>query len=118
MDPTYSLEEVHGATRDRFLIGLLLAENLWHNNIILCATMTRNRNKIPHELLPKKRKEAESSIFAFHDEVTLAAYVPKKNTLATKHHNSKNINGVLSPNSKSFFIKIPHKKVLTPLIKW
>jgi hypothetical protein len=40
--------------------------------------MRRNRNEIPHEPLPKMRT-VESSILAFHDEVTFVAYVPKKN---------------------------------------
>jgi CO dehydrogenase/acetyl-CoA synthase gamma subunit (corrinoid Fe-S protein) len=52
--------------------------------------MKRNRKEIPNELLPKRRREVESSIFAFHDEVTLVSYVPKKNraviALSTEHH--------------------------------
>jgi hypothetical protein len=41
----------------------------------------------------QRKEEVESSIFAFHDEVTLVSYVPKENrtgtALSTEHHDSK-----------------------------
>jgi hypothetical protein len=71
MDLICCLEKFNGATTDNLFTDLLLAENLLHRDIMLCGTMRRNRNEISHELLPKKRKEVESSIYAFHDKVTL-----------------------------------------------
>jgi hypothetical protein len=53
----------------------------------------KKHNDILHEVLPKQRKEVESSIFAFCDEVTLVSYAPKKNRtvilLSTEHHDRR-----------------------------
>jgi hypothetical protein len=93
MDLTCCLEKSRGATTDNFLTSLILAENLMRRDITLCSTKIRNRNEIPHELLPKETRGVESSIFALHDEVNLVSYVPKKNrtviALSTGHHDSK-----------------------------
>jgi hypothetical protein len=56
----------HGAITEN-VTSLLFAEDLLHHDIMLCGTMRRNMNEILHELLPKRTREVESSIFAFHD---------------------------------------------------
>jgi hypothetical protein len=90
VDLTCCLDNSHVATTDNFLKSFLLAENVLRLDITSRGIMRRNRNEIPHEPLPKKRRTVESSIIAFHDEVTLVSHVPKINrtviALSTDRH--------------------------------
>jgi hypothetical protein len=41
--------------------------------------MRTNRNEMPHDLQKRSKVGKLALIIAFHDEVTLVTYVPKKN---------------------------------------
>jgi hypothetical protein len=79
--------------------------------------MRRDRNEIPHEPLPKKRRTVESSILAFHDEVTFVSYVPKRNrtviALSTECHGAK-LEVKCRTSLMSLFNIMPQKMGSTP----
>ncbi len=87
-------------TIDNFFGSVPLAEELLDRNMTMVGTVRKNKADIPPKLLPDRRREEFSSLFAFADKLTLVSYVPKPNkavlVLSTMHHDT-NVEG---PNCK------------------
>jgi len=66
-------------TTDNFFTSVGLAEKLWLKKLKLVGTIRANKTEIPEKFLKSKDKEVNSSMFGFHEYLTLVSYVPKKN---------------------------------------
>lgn len=77
-------------TCDNFFTSAQLAEELLAVNTTVVGTMRRNKKEIPAEMQKSRTREVKSSLFGFHDQLTLVSYVPKKNKsvilLSSMHH--------------------------------
>ncbi len=77
---------------DNFFTSISLAKTLLEKGISVCGTLKKNKPELPFQLLPNKKKEVGSSIFAFKDDLTIVSYVPKCNKavilISTLHHNN------------------------------
>lgn len=79
---------------DNFFTTLPLAKFLSTWKLTLVGTIKKNKAYIPPEMLANKSREPLSTRFAFHQNVTMCSYVPKKNkavTLISTYHNTKTI---------------------------
>ncbi|KAG4077077.1 hypothetical protein HA402_016064 [Bradysia odoriphaga] len=79
---------------DNFFTTLSLAKSLADWNLTLVGTIKKNKTCIPKEMLADKTREPLSTLFGFHENVTICSYVPKKNkavTLISTLHNTKTI---------------------------
>ncbi|KAG4065245.1 hypothetical protein HA402_012687 [Bradysia odoriphaga] len=79
---------------DNFFTTLPLAKCLSDWNLTLVGTIKKNKTCIPKEMLADKQREPLSTMFGFHENVTLCSYVPKKNkavTLISTLHNTNTI---------------------------
>ena len=79
-------------TMDNFFTSLPLAKHLLSWNLTIVGTLKRNKCYIPQEMAPCKSRQVLSSLFGFHDEVTICSYVPKKKKavtlISTFHHDA------------------------------
>lgn len=66
---------------DNFFSTLPLAKFLTSWNLSFVGTLKKNKTCIPKEMLPNKSREPLSTLFGFHDNVTMCSYVPKKTKL-------------------------------------
>lgn len=77
-------------------------------------TMRCNKQQIQQEMKAASSREELSSIFAFHDQLTLVSYVPKPGkaviVLSSMHHDKK-VDGELK-NLKLFFTTMLQRVVL------
>ena len=93
LDLTRCLHGGYGITTDNFFTSIPLANELYKNNLTLCGTMRKNKQGIPKIMLPSPKRKEMSSVFAFHNEITMVSYVPKKNRavilLSNEHHYTK-----------------------------
>ena len=64
---------------DRFFTTLPLAKLLLTWNLTLVGTLKKNKTYISQEMKASKSREILSTIFGFHEKVTMCSYVPKKN---------------------------------------
>lgn len=75
---------------DNYFTTLPLADSLMKWNLSL--TLKKNKAYIPKEMLPSKDRPPMSTLFGFHDNVTMCSYVPKKNKsvvlLSTMHYDT------------------------------
>ena len=80
-------------TADNFFISVSLADKLWDLKTRLLGTLRKNKEELPTEFLPNKKRKMFSSLFAFKEHRTLTSYVPKPNKcvilLSTMHHNNE-----------------------------
>lgn len=79
---------------DNFFTTLPLAKSLADWSLTLVGTIKKNKTCIPKEMLADKSREPLSTMFGFHENVTICSYVPKKNkavTLISTLHNTKTI---------------------------
>lgn len=79
---------------DNFFSTFALAKFLSEWNLTFVGTMKKNKTCIPKEMLANTSREPLSTIFGFHDNVTMCSYVPKKNkavVLLSTLHNTKTI---------------------------
>jgi hypothetical protein len=67
-------EKCHDATTYKFV----LTENLLRHYTAVCDTIRRSGYTTPFERLLKKRREIESSVLVYYDEVTLHRKLPRK----------------------------------------
>lgn len=95
----YYLDTMHifvgsgrGCTADNFFTSYDLAKSLLNRQLTFCGTVKKNRRFLPAAVLDARSRPVLSSKFAFHDDMTLVSYVPKKNKnvilLSTQHHNA------------------------------
>lgn len=76
-------------TMDNYFTTLPLAKHLLSWKLTIVGTLRRNKPYIPKQMAPNKSREVYSTLFGFHEHVTLCSYVPKKNKavilLSTMH---------------------------------
>lgn len=74
---------------DRFFTTLPLAKFLLTWNLTVVGTLKKNKPYIPQEMKASKTRGLLSTVFGFHEKVTMCSYVPKKNKavilLSTMH---------------------------------
>lgn len=79
-------------TMDNYFTTLPLAKHLISWKLSIVGTLRKNKPYIPKQMAPHKSKEEYSTLFAFHEHVSLCSYVPKKNKavilLSTMHYNT------------------------------
>ena len=91
------LQPLYGSNRnvtiDNFFTSVPLAKELQMKNLTLIGTLRKNKAEIPIEFQPNKKRQIGSSLFGFHDGLTLVSFVPKRNTavllLSSKHHDNQ-----------------------------
>ncbi|XP_076267092.1 piggyBac transposable element-derived protein 4 isoform X2 [Rhynchophorus ferrugineus] len=80
-------------TMDNFFTTLPLAKFLLSWNLTIVGTLKKNKAYIPPAMAVSKTREELSTVFGFHEKVTLCSYVPKKNKvvimLSSMHHEAK-----------------------------
>jgi hypothetical protein len=80
-------------TMDNLFTDVTLAQDLLQRRMTIVGTMRKSRAAIPREMLPDRHREVTSSLFGFHDQMTIVSYVPKRNKsvvlLSTMHHDNK-----------------------------
>jgi len=98
------LDNGRGITTDNFFTSKSLADELLLRKTTLLGTIRGQRMEIPPILANKKGRDPLSTLFGFHDELTLASYVPKKNRvvlmLSSEHHDAKIEDGDTNPKKK------------------
>lgn len=73
---------------------LTVDEQLYSYNSYILITLRKNKPHIPLEFLSNKKREVNSSIFAYHEQLTLVSYVPKLNKsviLISSHHHTSDV---------------------------
>lgn len=77
-------------TMDNYFTSVELACDMLAVNTTIVGTMRNNRKDIPNDLQASRKRDLYSSIFCFHDQLTLNSYVPRKGKsvimLSTMHH--------------------------------
>ena len=73
---------------DRFFTTLPLDKGLLSWNLTIVGTLKKDKPYIPQEMKASKTRQPLSTLFGFHDKVTICSYVPKKNK-ATLHDDAK-----------------------------
>lgn len=80
-------------TGDNFFSSIQLCQELWNNKLTYIGTLRSNKPQIPQLFLSNINKKVGSSMFAFHDYLTLTSFVPKSNKavllISTHHHDNK-----------------------------
>jgi len=66
-------------TMNNYFTTLPLAKHLLSWKLTLVGTLKKNKPYIPSVMAPNKSRELYSTMFGFHEKVTLCSYVPKKN---------------------------------------
>lgn len=115
----YALElstSIHGSNRnityDNWFTSIPAAEKLLSKNITTVGTLKKNKTEIPSHFLETKDRHMNTSMFAFHNELTLLSYVPpklskgkKKNVLmlSTTHFQPDQDKSVDLPEIISFY---------------
>jgi hypothetical protein len=68
-------------TCDNWFVSVKLVQELMQRNLTLVGTIRSNKRDIPKEFLCNKnlKRETNSSVFGFNDNMTLFSYVPKQN---------------------------------------
>jgi len=77
-------------TMDNFFTSIPLAQKLFEKKTTIVGTMKSNKPQVPSCIKPDRSRAINSSLFLFHDYLTLASFVPKRsravNILSTQHH--------------------------------
>lgn len=85
---------------DNFFSSVELAEDLLGDGMTYVGTLRSNKPHIPEMMRASRKREEHSSLFGYHDQLTIASYVPKLGkavlVLSTLHHDSS----VTGPNKK------------------
>lgn len=79
-------------TCDNFFTSVELFQELLKVGITSVGTIRQNKREIPPELKASKDRPVSSTLFGFHENLTIVSYVPKKNKvvtlLSTMHHDA------------------------------
>lgn len=65
-------------TMDSYFTTLSLAKSLLSWNLTIVGTLKENKAYIPPAMAASKTREVSSTVFGFHENVTMCSYVPKK----------------------------------------
>ena len=80
-------------TMDNWFTSVPLANKLLDISLTRVGTLQKNKPQIPIEMQPKRGRQALTSLFGFHEHMTLVSFVPKPNKavmlLSTMHHDAK-----------------------------
>lgn len=61
--------------------------------LTVVATLKKNKAEIPKEFLCNRQRPIKSSMFGFHENITMVSYMPKKNKvvvlISTMHHDDE-----------------------------
>jgi hypothetical protein len=91
LQPLYGSNK--NVTIDNFFTSVPLAKELQMKNLTLIGTLRKNKPEIPMEFQSNKKREIGSSLFGFHDGLTLVSFVPKQDKavllLSSKHHDNQ-----------------------------
>ena len=63
---------------DNFFTTLPVVKFLLSWKLTVVGTLRKNKPYIPTTMAPSKRREVLSTVFGFHDKVTICSYVPKR----------------------------------------
>ena len=79
-------------TTDNFFTSIPLAERLFEQNTTLVGTIKSNKPHLPTMTQKSRTRPINATQFIFHDWVTVASYVPKRNrvvnVVSTQHHSA------------------------------
>nr|XP_022906882.1 uncharacterized protein LOC111418576 [Onthophagus taurus] len=97
-------------TMDNYFTTLPLAKHLLSWKLTIVGTLRKNKPYIPKQMAPHKSREEYSTLFGFHEHVTLCSYVPKKNKavilLSTMHSDAAvNDDGKKKPHMITYYNK-------------
>ncbi|XP_046399025.1 piggyBac transposable element-derived protein 4-like [Ischnura elegans] len=71
----------------------LMTTMLSEHKTTMIGTLRKNKRQVPVEFLNSRDRAVHSSLFGFHNEITLVSYVPKRNKavllLSSIHHDKK-----------------------------
>ena len=77
---------------NNFFSSVELAEDLLSDGMMYVGTLRSNKPHVPEMMKASRKREEHSSLFGYHDQFTLASYVPKQGRavllLSTLHHDS------------------------------
>jgi len=62
---------------DNFFSSLELVLDLLQDGLTYTGTIRSNKPQLPPEMKPSSSREVQSSLFGFHDQLTVVSYVPK-----------------------------------------
>jgi hypothetical protein len=65
-------------TMDNYFTTLPLAKCLLSWDLTIVGTLKKNKPYIPPSMVASKTREELSTVFGFHEKVTMCSYVPKK----------------------------------------
>ena len=104
---------IHGTNRtvvcDNWFTSIPAAQKLLENNITLVGTLRANKPEIPEVMLNPKDRAKNTSMFLFHNELTLLSWCPNKkqkkvvNLLSTTHDLPDRDNSVSIPEIVEFY---------------
>ncbi|XP_013198532.2 piggyBac transposable element-derived protein 4 [Amyelois transitella] len=115
----YALElstSIHGTNRnityDNWFTSIPTAQKLLSKKVTTVGTLKKNKTEIPINFIETKDRPLNTSVFAFHEELTLLSYIPpklskskKKNVLmlSTMHNEPDKDKSVNLPEIISFY---------------
>ncbi|XP_046406298.1 piggyBac transposable element-derived protein 3-like [Ischnura elegans] len=80
-------------TMDNYFTSLPLAKFLLSWDLTIVGTLKKNKPYIPPAMAASKTREELSTVFGFHEKVTMCSYVPKRNKavimLSSMHQDAK-----------------------------
>lgn len=81
-------------TADNWFTSVELLSELKKRGLTYVGTIKKNKKEIPSSFLPAKKRETNSCLFGFSNDVTLVSFVPKRNKaviLVSSMHHDKSI---------------------------
>ncbi|KAJ4441089.1 hypothetical protein ANN_10939 [Periplaneta americana] len=84
-------------TADNWFSSIELSMELQNRGLTYVGTLRKNQRDIPIEFLPSRKKEEMSANYEFTNDLTLVAFVPKKNNavlLVSSMHHTKSTDPV------------------------
>ena len=79
-------------TIDNFFTSVQLAKELQMQKLTVIGILRKNEPEIPEKFQSDKSRAVGSSLFGFHDYLTLVSFLPKQNKavslLSSKHHDN------------------------------
>ncbi|CAB3232002.1 unnamed protein product [Arctia plantaginis] len=88
---------------DNFFTTLPVAKHLLSWNITIVGTIKKNKPYIPSVIGANKTRKQYSTVFGFHEKVTMCSYVPKKNKaviLLSTMHSDASVDIISKPKRK------------------
>lgn len=85
------LENSHrNITADNWFSSIQLVQELQKRGLTYVGTLKKNKAELPPQFLPHKTREVNSSLYGFHENITLLSHVPKKSravlVISSMHH--------------------------------